>query len=214
MQLLGTFELHVEEFEGLTLEGGGTSEEVEGLGAGETWGEAVFDDGGEIVEQGAEAVDGQALLGAFGASLVLSGRGGFGGRHDGRALGAGRVMVVEQQGGEALTHVPFDVVGEHAQQDVGTHALGGTVMNGPDLEVHGLEASEGTLDPTEAFVGVHRPLGIELVFMQAGAHDVEAVEGGLAGDGLGGSSVAEGVVADVEVEVLGHLVLVDDPAHP
>ena len=78
-------------------------------------------------------------------------------------MGASGVMVVEQQGSEALTHVQFDVVGEHAQQDMGTHPLRGAVMNGLDLEVHGLEASEGALDPAEALVGVHRPLGIELV---------------------------------------------------
>lgn len=63
---MGTIELHVEEFEGLTLEGSGASEQVEVLGAGESRGEAVFDDGREVVEQGAEAVDGQAVLGAFG----------------------------------------------------------------------------------------------------------------------------------------------------
>ena len=164
----------MEGFEGLTLQRSGAGEQVEGLGAGESWEDAVFDDSGEVVEQRAEAVDGQAVMGALGASLVLSCGGDFGRRHHRRALGAGGIMVVEEQGSETLTHLPFNVVGEHAQQDMGAHPFGGAVVNRPDLEVHGLEASEGALDPVEALVGVHGPVGIELVFMQAGGHDVEA----------------------------------------
>ena len=99
-------------------------------------GEAVFGNGGEVVEQGAEAVDG----GAVRCSLFLSTgevRGDAGG-----ALGRSGVMVVE----EHSTHVPFEVVGEHAQQDVGADPVGRIVMNGAHLEVDGFEATEGALD--------------------------------------------------------------------
>ena len=51
------------------------------------------------------------------------------------------------------------------------------VEDGPHLEVHGLEASEGALDGAQALVGAHGPLGIEFGRRQAGAHDVEPVQG-------------------------------------
>ena len=39
-------------------------------------------------------------------------------------LGGGLVVIVEQDGLERLAHVPFEIVGEHAQQHVGAHAAG------------------------------------------------------------------------------------------
>ena len=146
-RLLGTFEGDTEEIEGFALQRGGTGDEVEGLSARQARGEAVFGNGGEVVEQGAEAVDGGAVIGVLGASLFLSsGRGRCRGDAGG-ALGRSGVMVVEEQGGEASTHVPFEVVGEHAQQDVGADPVGRIVMNGAHLEVDGFEATEGALDP-------------------------------------------------------------------
>ena len=56
-------------------------------------------------------------------------------------------------------------------------------------------------------------LGIELGGGHAGAHDVQAIEGGFGGDGIGLAVVGERGLGDVELEVLGHLVLADDLAH-
>jgi hypothetical protein len=42
--------------------------------------------------------------------------------------------------------MPLDVVAKHAQQDVGTDAVGLVVMDGANVKVHCLEAAEGTLD--------------------------------------------------------------------
>ena len=131
-----------------------------------------------------------------------------------RALGRSGVMVVEEHGGEASTHVPFEVVGEHAQQDVGADPVGRIVMNGAHLEVDGFEATEGALDAAQAFVSGDGAWGIEITGGQAGAHDIEAVEGGLACDGVRVAGVTEGVVGEVEVEVFGHLVLAHAPAYP
>ena len=95
---------------------------------------------------------------------------GFAGDDDGSARGvrSGRVVLVEQDGGEPLAHVPFDVVGEHAQQHVSAHALGEVVVDGPHLEIDGLDAVEGALDPAQSLVGAHRVLGSELSLGQAG----------------------------------------------
>src|SRR6516225_3404729 len=38
-------------------------------------------------------------------------------------------------GGQALAHVPFQVICEHAQKHVGAHAVGQPVVDWPDLEV-------------------------------------------------------------------------------
>ena len=57
-------------------------------------------------------------------------------------------------------------------------------------------------------------LGIELGGGHAGAHDVQAIEGGFGGDGIGLAVVGERGLGDVEFEVLGHLVLADDLADP
>jgi len=45
--------------------------------------------------------------------------------------------------------VPFHVVGEHAQEDVGPNPGFGAVEDGADLEVHGLQAAEGPLQIAE-----------------------------------------------------------------
>ena len=84
-------------------------------------------------------------------------------RHDGGACGRSGfwVIVVEQQRLELGAHVPFDVVGEHAQEDMRAHPVAGVVVDGTHLEVHGLEAAEGTLDGTQALVGAHGLRGIQ-----------------------------------------------------
>ena len=79
---------------------------------------------------------------------------------DGRGtagFGGGRVVVVEEH------HVPLDVVGEHAEEDVGADAPLEAVVDGPHLEIHPLEAAEGALDPAEALVGPDRVFGPELL---------------------------------------------------
>jgi hypothetical protein len=51
-------------------------------------------------------------------------------------------VIVEQDGLERLAHVPFEIVGEHAQQHMGAHTASATMMDRPDLEIDGLEAAE------------------------------------------------------------------------
>jgi hypothetical protein len=34
-------------------------------------------------------------------------------------------MIVEQNGSERLAHVPFEIIGEHAQQHMGADPIGG-----------------------------------------------------------------------------------------
>ena len=77
--------------------------------------------------------------------------------------------------------------------------LGAVVMNGAHLEVDGFEATEGALDPAQAFVSGDGAFpGMEITGGQAGAHDIRGRRGRprvrwrvrVAG-------VAEGVVGEV-----------------
>ena len=72
---------------------------------------------------------------------------------------------------------------------------------------------ERPLGDFELLVGAHdRGRAGEPCGGAGGADDVEAVERGLGGDLLVLAGVGEGAVGDLELEVLGHLVAVDDLA--
>ncbi len=117
--------------------------------------DAVAGEGGQVGEQCAEAVDGQAVGRALAAVRLGAGGGRRSGGRDGRGPCAGgglRVVVVEEHRGERAAHVPLDVVGEHAQEDVGAHAAGQPVVDGPHLEVDGLEAAKRAFDSAQALV--------------------------------------------------------------
>jgi hypothetical protein len=43
--------------------------------------------------------------------------------------------------------MPLDVIGEHAQEDMSAHARRRPVSDRADLEIDGLQATEGPLDP-------------------------------------------------------------------
>ena len=90
---------------------------------------AVAGQRGEVGEQRLEAVDGKAAWGALAACLGTGrsrGAGGFD-RLVPRGVGVGGIVVVEEQGREGAAHVPLDIVGEHAEEDVGADPAGGTV---------------------------------------------------------------------------------------
>ena len=72
------------------------------------------------------------------------------------ARGLGQLVGVgEHQLTPGLAHVPLDVVGEHAQEDVRAHAIGRAVMDGAHLQIDGFERAEGTLDAGQRLVVPH-----------------------------------------------------------
>ena len=91
------------------------------------------------------------------------------------SFGSGRVVVVEQERLEGLAHVPLDVVGEHAQEDVRPHPVGAAVVDRPHLQVDRLERPKGALDLRQVLVGAHGLRGVELFGLDVGTHDIEAV---------------------------------------
>ena len=78
-----------------------------------------------------------------------------------------------------------------------------------DLQIDALQAAEGALDQAQGLVTAHRGGVVEYRGGQAGAHDINAVEGRLGGDCLGLAGKAKAVVGNVEDEVLGHFVPVE-----
>src|SRR6266436_4729271 len=116
--------------------------------------------------------------------------------------------------GEGLAQVPGEVAGEHADQDVAADPAGEVVVDGPQVQVVGFGDAEVPLDVLEILVGGDRAGGVQDAAGDAGADDVDPVEGGLSGDLLLVPRPAEAAGADVEDEVLGDLPLIDHLADP
>ena len=72
------------------------------------------------------------------------------------------IGLVKQHGREPGAHVPLDMVGEHAQEDVGAHARRRPMEDRTHMQIDGLEAAEGALDLGQALVGADRCGVIEL----------------------------------------------------
>lgn len=104
--------------------------------------------------------------------------------------------------------MPGEVAREHAQKDVGSHALLQPVIDGAQVEVDGLDRSHIGLDVGEVLVGLHDAGSVQAIVFHAVADDVDAVEGGFRGDAGLVAGVGELAVVDVQLEVLGHLVVV------
>ncbi len=75
----------------------------------------------------------------------------------GETLALVALVVVEQHRRERPAHVPFEIIGQHAEENMGAHARADPVMDRADLDVDGLQAAEGALDTSEALVGQHGP---------------------------------------------------------
>ena len=65
------------------------------------------------------------------------------------SLLAFRVIFGKKYRSQTLLHVPFHVIGQHAQEDVADDSRGPVVVDGPYFEVHGLDAPEGLLYSAE-----------------------------------------------------------------
>jgi hypothetical protein len=136
--------LHGEKFEGAELYRCRLRVEQERVARSRRHRHGVAGEGGEFSEQGLEAVDLQAVSRALCSGLAASGLGTLRGCDDGRSRGGslGALMIVEQNGSQRLTHVPLEIIGEHAQQHVGTDPIGQAVVDRPDLKIDGLDGPE------------------------------------------------------------------------
>src|SRR5712691_6279203 len=198
-----------EQLEGAALDGRGIGEFLDAL-SGEADGLAV--ERGQVLEQVAVAVGGQAAGGVLGGVLGF-GPGGAPGGGD-RVCGGGDVLVGEGELGEGGAQVPGEVAGEHADQHVAADPLGEVVVDGAQVQVVGLGYAEVPPGVLEVFVGGDRSGGVEDVRGDAGADHVDPVEGSLGGDLLLVAAPGEGGAGDLGDEVLADLVLADHLPDP
>ena len=78
---------------------------------------SVAGEGGELGEERAEAVDGEAVFGLPGGGFGFGDAGTLGRGDDGAPLGLSGwlVIIVEEDRGQLLPQVPFEVIGQHAE---------------------------------------------------------------------------------------------------
>ncbi len=163
----------------------------------------------ELRKKRLEAMDRRPVLVVPPCDLGFGARRAFGGRHRvARRLGR-LILVGKEQFAPGLFQMPLDVVGEHAEEDVGAYTIAQAVMDGADLEVDGLHRPKRALDLREGFVMAHAACTIETFRCDRGADDINAIEGRLRGDGILLTGKGEARVGEREGEVLGHLVAVD-----
>ena len=101
---------------------------------------SVACNGGEGLQEAAKAQDGPSLRGLLLSGLDLGTCGARTWVH-GCSSSAGRILMVifvEQDRCEPLAHFPFDVVGEHADEDMDPHSVRVSMVDGADLQVYGL----------------------------------------------------------------------------
>lgn len=204
-----------EEVEGSALEGGEFGDLVEGVfGIGDADGDAA--DGSEVLEEGVEGVEWEAFFGLPGGGLGPGLGGPDRGSDDGLSGGFGAfgVFFLKEERGESAAEVPFEVVGEHPQEEVGVDAVGAPVVDGADAQGEGLERAEGGLHRAESLVGGDDAGGGEVVGGDIGAHHIEAVEGRFLGDPVFAAAEGEASGAGFDLEVLPHPVAVEDAGGP
>ncbi len=78
--------------------------------------------------------------------------------------------------------MPDEVAGEHADQHVRFDPVVEAVVDGPQVQVVGLDDAEVAFDVGEVLVAVHHRGGVEGVGVDAGAQHVDAVQGGFGVD--------------------------------
>ena len=154
-------------------------------------GDVVQSDGGEIGEQSVEAVHGYLF------------------RRGALRPGGLRIVLVEQDRGQPLPHVPFGVVGEHAQEHVIADTGFAVNEDWPDSQPPGFDLPEGLLDARQASACLHRLVRPDTVRIKAGADDPETVELRFAVDPFLAAAPEEIVVFASDLEVLGDLEAAD-----
>src|SRR5215467_12351145 len=203
-----------EQAEGLGLDRGRRGDHRKTVSVVECGGHLVERAGGEVTQQAVEAVQRTAIGGNFAGALAQRRWRGLSRGDDRGALAGGGsgIVVIEQHGSQALAHVPFDMAGEHAQEDMGAHPRRQPVVDWAEVQIDGLQAAEGALDMGKVLVGTDNALGRQGFVLDAGTDGVKTIEPGLSSDARGVAGEAEAVFGDADVKQLGELIAVFDAA--
>ena len=170
----------------------------------------VEDDGGEIGKQGTEAVDGQSVGAALGGALMFGGVRRLRGFHRSlaRRLRTVRVVVLKQHRRERSAHVPLDIEGEHAEEDMRTDPVFLVDVQGTDIEI-GLGIAKGALHRREILIGCNCGMRRDCLRIEIGTNNIHTVEAGLGSDALLPALPGEGRIGDGDIKMLADRLAVD-----
>lgn len=146
---------------------------------------------------------------AFGFSFSSRGALRFGQNRGMLGSSGFRIIIVKKDGCQGSAHMPFHIVGQHAQKNMRSHPASEAVMNGADLKIDALVASKGLLNMREIFVGGNHILGTECLRRNIGAHHVDPVKRCLLDDAFLIAPVGKTILFYVEMKVLADLVAID-----
>ena len=113
----------------------------------------------------------------------------------------------------SLHHVPLHIIGEHAEEDVRPDARFQPMTDRPHVQIDTFQRAEGALHLGQPLVVEHGLLSRHVAARHAGADHVEAIERCLGRDASLIDAERERAGLDVELEVLGDLVLPDHLAN-
>src|SRR5262245_20421690 len=88
------------------------------------------------------------------------------------------------------------------------------VMDGPDFEIQGLERAKRPFDRAQRLVVAHNIAAAHRLLGDAGTDDINAIECRFGSHLFAQHRELEAVMRDGELELLAHLVLVDDLSNP
>ena len=147
------WEQHTQELERPLLERRGFSELRErGTMRVRRHAAAVATAGPERCHEGVKAMDGEALRSHADGLLLLCRGGRPRGRHRIASGAVSRqVFVVTQQGSEGLTPMPFDIIRQDTQQEMGTDTLGLVVVHRSYEDVEALQGPQESFDDGQIF---------------------------------------------------------------
>ena len=95
------------------------------------------------------------------------------GRRHRVAGGLGRLILIgEEQLAPGLLQMPFDIVGEHTEKDVGADSIAQAMVDRADLQVHGLHRPKRPLDLRERFVMADATRAIQALCEIPQAHEL------------------------------------------
>src|SRR6516165_4428242 len=121
-----------------------------------------------------------------------------------------QLFVVKEQRLQRLTHMPLDIVGQQANQEVSPDPRLDAMVNGTDAQIHSFEAAEGLLDQCQTLVGAYTGSGFQGFLGLAGADHIKPVQLLLALNRRLVPGPGERTIRNAELEMLGHLVATDD----
>jgi len=149
--------------------------------------------GRQVRQQRAEAMHRSVVGGSFGACFADGVVRSPGRRHRRYALDRGGffVIVVKQDRRQVLSHMPLDIVGQHAQKHVGSDSAVQAMVNRTNIEVHWLEAAERSFHDRQPFVRTNGLFCIHGLLASTGSDHIDAVQGGLRGNLVFISRIAE-----------------------